>query len=70
MTDDTGRKTEPPLHLDMEFDEALRRFAQTKPEEVEPPKARKRKPKRSPTFPLSGPNPPKENGQEDRSRDK
>ena len=33
-------KTEPPLHLDLNFEEALRRFAQTKPEEVEPPKGR------------------------------
>jgi hypothetical protein len=43
MSDD-DRKTEPPLHLDMGFDEALRRYAQTKPEEVEPPpgKAKKR----------------------------
>jgi hypothetical protein len=37
MTDES-RKTEPPLHLDMGFDEALKRFAQTDPAEVEPPK--------------------------------
>ena len=40
MTDDKARKTEPPLHLDMEFGEALERFARTKPEEVEPPKGK------------------------------
>lgn len=28
------RKTEPPLKLDMDFGEALARFARTKPEEV------------------------------------
>lgn len=39
----TGKKTEPPLHLDMPFDEALRRFVQTKPEEVKPPPGRKAK---------------------------
>ena len=43
MSDDEKRKTEPPLHLEMGFDEALRRFAQTKPEEVEPPKGKKPK---------------------------
>ncbi|MEQ1867899.1 MAG: hypothetical protein ABL996_25045 [Micropepsaceae bacterium] len=32
---DKGRKLEPKLKLDMPFDEALRRFAQTKPKEVE-----------------------------------
>jgi len=30
-----GKKLEPKLKLNMPFDEALRRFAQTKPEEVE-----------------------------------
>ncbi len=30
-----GKKLEPKLKLDMPFDEALRRFAQTKPKEVE-----------------------------------
>ncbi len=30
-----GKKLEPKLKLDMPFDEALRRFVQTKPEEVE-----------------------------------
>lgn len=29
-----GRKTEPPLKLDMDFGEALERFARTKPKEV------------------------------------
>jgi hypothetical protein len=43
MKDKKARKTEPPLHLDMEFGEALIRFAQTNPEEVEPPKGRKKK---------------------------
>jgi hypothetical protein len=35
MSDD--RKTEPPLHLDIPFEEALRRYVQTDPNEVEPP---------------------------------
>jgi hypothetical protein len=30
----TKRKYEKPLHLDMPFDEALRRFAQTDPREI------------------------------------
>lgn len=30
-----GKKLEPKLHLDMDFGEALERFIQTKPEEVE-----------------------------------
>ncbi len=30
----SGRKRNPPLTLDMGFDEAIRRFAQTKPEEI------------------------------------
>lgn len=30
-------KHEKPFHLDMSFDEALRRFAQTDPQEVEEP---------------------------------
>ena len=42
MNDDE-RKTEPPLHLDLEFEEALRRFAQTDQAEVEPPKGKKPK---------------------------
>ena len=39
----TGKKTEPPLFIDMPFGEALARYAQTKPEEVRPPPGRKRK---------------------------
>ncbi len=38
-----GKKLERPLHLDMPTDEALARFIQTKPEEVEPPPGRPRK---------------------------
>jgi len=38
-----GRKLEPPLYLDLPTDEALARFIQTKPEEVDPPRGRKRK---------------------------
>lgn len=38
-----GKKLERPLHLDMPADEALARFIQTKPEEVDPPPGRKRK---------------------------
>jgi hypothetical protein len=30
-----GKKLEPPLKLDMSFDEALRRFVATKPKEVD-----------------------------------
>jgi hypothetical protein len=37
------RKTEPPLHLDMPFAEALERFVRTNPEEVAPPKGKKPK---------------------------
>ena len=36
-------KPERPLFLDMEFGEALARYAQTKPEEVEPAPGQKRK---------------------------
>ena len=43
MSDDAKRKLEPPLHLDMPFEEALQRFAQTKPEEVEPAPGKKPK---------------------------
>ena len=39
----TRKATEPPLALDMPFDEALARFIQTKPEEVQPPPSRKPK---------------------------
>ena len=37
------KKLERPLYLDMPFGEALARYAQTKPEEVEPPPGKKRK---------------------------
>lgn len=45
-------KLERPLFLDMDADEAIRRFAQTKPEEVKPapgqkPKAARPEPKRA-----------------------
>lgn len=36
-------KPEAPFALEIDFGEALARFAQTKPEEVEPPKNQKRK---------------------------
>ena len=36
-------KPERPLYLDLDFGEALARFAQTKPEEVEPPAGSSRK---------------------------
>ncbi len=38
-----GKKLERPLYLDMPFGEAMARYAQTKPEEVEPPPGKKRK---------------------------
>lgn len=38
-----NKKLERPLFIDLDFGEALRRFAQTKPEEVEPPPGQKRK---------------------------
>lgn len=41
-------KPERPLYLDMEFGEAMARYFQTKPEEVEPPPGRKRKTARPP----------------------
>lgn len=50
MNDD--RKTEPPLHIDLPFDEALARFAQTNPAEVEPPKG---KPKKRPKLKMIEP---------------
>ncbi len=46
MKEKKPRKTDPPLHLDMEFGEALQRFVQTKPEEVEAPKGREKKARR------------------------
>lgn len=39
-------KPDAALTLDMDFGEALARFAQTKPEEVEPSPGQKRKPAR------------------------
>ena len=39
----TDKKLERPLHLDLDFGEALERYAKTKPAEVEPPPGRKRK---------------------------
>lgn len=41
-------KPERPLYLDMEFGEALARFAQTKPEEVTPAPGQKKKAARPP----------------------
>ncbi|WP_439470163.1 hypothetical protein [Brevundimonas sp.] len=38
-----AKDVERPLFIDMDFDEALRRFAQTKPEEVQPPPGQKKK---------------------------
>ena len=40
---DEKRKPEPPLYLDMPFEEALERFVQTDPAEVEPPPGKKPK---------------------------
>lgn len=40
---DEKRKQEPPLYLDMGFEEALTRYARTDPSEVEPPAGKKRK---------------------------
>ena len=36
----TAKKLEPPLFIDLPFDEALRRYAQTRPGEVQPPPGR------------------------------
>jgi len=47
MKDKKARKTEQPLYLEMEFGEALARFAQTKPQEVTPPPGKKPKRPRS-----------------------
>lgn len=38
-----AKKPDRPDFLDMDFEEALARFAQTKPEEVEPPSGSKAK---------------------------
>ena len=42
----TGKKYEPPLHLDMDFAEALKRFGKTEKEEVDKSieRAKKKKP--------------------------
>jgi len=53
VKDKKARQTEPPLHLDMEFGEALRRFVQTKPEEVEPPSGKKPKVARAAKKPVA-----------------
>lgn len=53
------KKLERPLFLDMPFGEALARYAQTKPEEVEPPEGRKRKAAR---FRPGGPKPTSSDG--------
>jgi hypothetical protein len=42
MNDD-GKKLERPLFIDLPFEEALARYAQTKAEEVEPAPGQKRK---------------------------
>mgnify|MGYP003576374023 CR=1 FL=1 len=47
-------KPERPLYLDMDFGEALARYAQTKPEEVEPAPGQKRKPPRPERKPKPG----------------
>ena len=44
MTDESDRKTEPPLHVPMTWGEMLSRSIATKPHEVQPPKGRERKP--------------------------
>lgn len=47
MSDDDKRKHEPSLHLDMPFEEALARFVQTNPAQVEPAAGKKAKKKRA-----------------------
>ena len=47
-------KPERPLFLDMEFGEALARYAQTKPEEVPPAPGQKRKAPRPERKPKPG----------------
>ena len=39
----SGKELERPLFIEMDFGEALARFAQTRPEEVRPPPGQKRK---------------------------
>jgi hypothetical protein len=47
------KKREKQFHLDMSFDEALKRFAQTNPPEVPAPKPKKGKNKESRRRPLA-----------------
>lgn len=47
-------KPERPLFLDMDFGEALARYAQTKPDEVTPAPGQKRKPSRPEPKPKPG----------------
>jgi hypothetical protein len=58
---DEKRKLEPPLKLEMDFGEALRRFAATEPAEVaesiERSKAKKKPPKDKPPAAKSGSDP-------------
>lgn len=49
---DEKRKTEPPFHLDMPFEEALTRYAHTDPAQVKPPKG---KPKKRPKLKMLAP---------------
>ena len=51
----TGPKAGQPSFIDMPFGEALRRFAQTKPEEVSPPPGRKAKAPRVTELPVDHP---------------
>ncbi len=48
-------KHEKPFHLDMPFDEALRRYAQTEPRELQ--KSKEKKLKKSPRKPREKPHP-------------
>lgn len=57
-----GPKLERPLHLDMDFGEALRRYVQTKPDEVQPAPGQRQKNAR--------PNPAPEGTREPRVRPK
>ena len=52
-------KHEKPLRLDMSFDEALRRYAQTSPQELEKKKGMKKPNKSSAAMPRSEPSPTK-----------
>ena len=51
---DEAPKPERPLYLDMDFGEAMARFAQTKPEEVTPVPGQKRKAPRPEPKPKPG----------------